>query len=111
MKIITPPQARAYVNHGRWVADCPVGCGSAMKLDPGEVSFYCPECHTISSVDWPQNADDIWEELQKRVNPKTRNWYPEDHDVAVRGRLPHGQTVKELAEEREEHEQWPGQLP
>jgi hypothetical protein len=75
------------------------------------VSFACPECYTMSSVDWPTNAQEIWEELEKRDNPRTRNWYPEDHEVAVRGNIPHGQSVKELAEEREEFEQWHGQLP
>lgn len=111
MRLITPPQARAYVNHGRWVADCPVGCGGALSLNWGEVNFYCPECHTITPVEWPPNVDEIMEELEKRVNPRTRNWFPKDHEVAVRGSIPHGQTVEELREEREENESWPGQLP
>jgi hypothetical protein len=103
-------QARAYVNHGRWVADCPVDCGAALKLDNGQTSFACPECMTISSIDWPANVAGIWEALLERRNPKTRNWYPPDHPLAIKGGLPHGQTVKDLEAETEEHESWPGQL-
>jgi hypothetical protein len=111
MSRIITLQARAYVNHGRWVADCPVDCGAALRLDWGEVNFYCPECMTISTVDWPVNVSGIWDALAKRRNPKTRNWYPPEHPVALKGNIPHGQTVRDLEDETKEFESWPGQLP
>jgi hypothetical protein len=105
------PLARAYVNHGRWVADCPVDCGAALDLRWGDVNFYCPECMTISPVEWPKNVDGIEDALSKRRNPKTRNWYPPEHPVAMGANLPHGQTVKELEEETKENEPWFGPHP
>jgi hypothetical protein len=101
--------ARAYMNHGRWVADCPMDCGAALKLDSDQGAFQCPECMTISSVDWPKNVGGIWDALGKRRNPKTRNWYPPEHPIALRGNLPHGQTVRDLEAETKENESWPGQ--
>lgn len=101
MSLITN-RARAYVNHGRWVADCPIGCGCALELQPGQMLFPCPECKTISETDWPENADEIWDALQKRIMPRTRNWYPSGHEVALRGGIAHGQTVKELEDEAAE---------
>lgn len=101
-RIITG-MARAYVNYGRWVADCPVDCGCALALQPGQAIFSCVECHTVTQIDWPGNPDEIWEALSKRPAPRTRNWYPEGHDLAVRANVPHGQTVKELEDETAEH--------
>jgi hypothetical protein len=95
--------ARAYVNHGRWVADCPIECGSALNLDPGQILFACVECHSISHIDWPTNADEIWEALQERPFNKVRHWYPRQHDLAVRAGIPHGQTPEELRQEARDH--------
>lgn len=96
-------RARAYVNFGRWVADCPAGCGSARQLASHEAMFACGECHTISPIEWPDQADEIWEALQKRKFPKNRNWYPAEHDVALAAGAPHGQSAKELDEETHEN--------
>lgn len=98
MGIITS-RARAYVNHGRWIAECPVDCGCALKLKPGQAAFHCPECGTLSDIEWPGNSDEIWEVLNKRIAKKHRNWFPSGHTLALRGGLPHGQTVEELEEE------------
>ncbi|MEU8683134.1 hypothetical protein [Streptomyces sp. NPDC048611] len=92
-------RARAYINHGRWVADCPTGCGSARKLEAGDFALPCSECKAISEVEWPADPDAIWSALLKRPFPKNRNWYPEGHPIAVRARLPHGQTVSQLEDE------------
>jgi hypothetical protein len=102
--LYTPAQARAYVNHGRWIADCPCECGSALSLEPRQSSYHCPECKWIGVVDWPDNADDIMEALEQRRIPRTRNWFPDGHVLAVRSNTPHGQTVKQLIEETEENE-------
>ena len=95
--------ARAYVNYGRWVADCPVECGCALELKPRQMTFACVECHTVTQVEWPDNPDEIWEALSERPAPRTRNWYPKDHDLALRANLPHGQTVQDLRDETVAH--------
>jgi hypothetical protein len=105
MTLIKPAQARAYVNHGRWVADCPTGCGSALQLDPGQETFACVECHTISSVDWPKDPDGIWDALSERPLKHNRNWFPKDHELALRAGKPHGQTVKQLRQETADHQE------
>lgn len=101
----------AYVNHGRWIADCPIDCGGAQELDNGQTMFACKECYQMSEVEWPKDPGGIWEALAKRVNPKNRNWYPKGQPVAVKANLPQGQSVKDLLDEQaaEEAESWPGQ--
>jgi hypothetical protein len=104
------PKARAYHNHGRWIADCPrPGCTNAQALDPGQWQFDCgalpsglrtPDgCNLISDVEWPGNAAEITAELARRPVPSTRNWFPAEHELAVRAGCPHGQSVKHLADE------------
>jgi hypothetical protein len=68
-------------------------------------SFYlCSNCgYATDRIVWPRREHDILELLQKRPIPQTRNWYPKDHPVAVKFRIPHGQTLAELAAENEEH--------
>lgn len=102
--LLTPAEARAYVNHGRWLADCPRDCGGALQLDPKQTNFHCRECKWIGGIEWPDNADEIMEALEERVVPKTRNWFPSGHTLALRSSTPHGQTVKQLMEETEENE-------
>lgn len=96
-------RALAYVNFGRWVADCPLECGSASALEPHQQTYHCIECGHIGPVEWPKDADEIWEALGKRRFPKNRNWYPQDHPVALAAHCPHGQTPKELEAETIEH--------
>lgn len=105
MSTLITNNARAYVNHGRWVADCPFDCGSARKLEPGEYVFQCSECLSVSRVEWPSNADDIWEALAERRAPKFRNWFPSNHTLALRSGTPHGQTPAELREEADAHKE------
>ena len=112
--------ARAYVYSGDWVADCPRGCGGVEHLfdranprDPlsprvvPKTEFHCSYCKLGQAetvrIDWPPNMNDIMTVLMLRPVPHNRNWYPKDHDVALRYRLPHGQTVDELREENREH--------
>lgn len=99
-------RARAYVNWGRWVADCTRPyCNSAAKLDPGQPVFYCAECRQIADIDWPTDAEEIWSELERRPVPGTRNWFPAGHELALRSGRPHGQTVAELRAETLEHQE------
>ncbi len=108
--------ARAYVYSGDWVADCPRGCGGVEHCfdrtnprDPASPrlrrrhEFRCSYCHMIAPIDWPSEMAAIMEVLMLRPVPHNRNWYPKDHDVALRFRIPHGQTVDELRAENREH--------
>lgn len=100
--------ARARVNHGRWIADCPRRyCANAMRLEPRQAMFHCGGeggCRMVADIEWPANADDIWQALLERPVPTTRNWYPNGHVEAAKLGLPHGQTADELRAEQREHE-------
>jgi hypothetical protein len=72
----------AYVNHGRWVADCPSeGCGGALELAQ-LASFLCPAClnagsgHQWQPVRWPPEQPDIEAVLGVRPLLSNRNWRP-----------------------------------
>jgi hypothetical protein len=95
--------ARARVNHGRWIADCPRRyCANAVRLQPRQGSFHCSGeggCQLVVPIEWPLDAEEIWAVLGERPVPSTRNWYPPSHVEAVRLGLPHGQTPADLREE------------
>ncbi|MFC5744839.1 hypothetical protein [Actinomadura rugatobispora] len=98
--------ARAYVNHGRWVAGCPREfCTNALELQPRQARFSCttvPDgCGLDAPIEWPPDADDIWAALMRRPVPATRNWFPTGHELAVRAGCPHGQTAADLLAEGE----------
>ena len=72
----------AYVNHGRWVADCPA-CRVGLQLPRGVfqvkaefvfVGDLCLACQTPLQVVWPADVDLIDEALKDRplIN---RNWW------------------------------------
>ncbi len=109
-------RARAYVYGGDWIADCPRPCGNAEHLfrrtDPGRpdsprlvpvTEFTCSYCRLTAPVEWPKNMPEIMEVLALRPVPHTRNWYPKDHEGAIRFRVPHGQSVADLKEENAAH--------
>ena len=107
-------EARAYVYSGDWVADCPrAGCGNVEHLQrpsrmngPRDVPvpFYlCSHCGAQAPISWPDDRLGIYAVLSRRPVPHNRNWYPKDHPVAVAFRLPHGQSVRDLESENEEH--------
>lgn len=96
-------KALAYVNFGRWIADCPMDCGSALQLTNGQGVYHCGECGFTTEVDWPNNAGDIWEALSVRPAKRNRNWFPTGHPLALRSFSPHGQTPQELRDETEEN--------
>lgn len=106
--------ARAYMYAGDWVADCPrEGCANVEFLytaarinGPKTIRkpFYqCSYCGAQAEIDWPRREHEIMAVLSKRPIPGTRNWYPRDHEMAIRFRIPHGQSIKELEDENEEH--------
>lgn len=63
----------AYVNHGRWVADCP--CGGAELVAEGR-RMVCGSCGLNSPVTFPANTDEIERVLHERRDTAARNWYP-----------------------------------
>lgn len=102
-------RAIAYVNHGRWCADCPRPyCSNAVKLEPGQTTFHCggvDGCKLIAELEWPVGAGEIWEALAERPVPGTRNWAPAGHRQALVTGHPNGQTVAQLRDETREHEE------
>lgn len=112
--------ARAYVYSGDWVADCPrvdtfsgKGCGGVEFLyvqsrmngprDQRRSFFACSFCGHQAPIEWPDNEHEILQVLSLRPLPSTRNWYPQDHPVAVNFHVPHGQSVRDLLDENEAH--------
>lgn len=66
--VISPRQLIAYVNDGRWIADCP-HCRAGMMLDPEWTRFPClgAGCYRLySDVLWPPNVRAIEEALYRR---------------------------------------------
>jgi len=86
---------QAYVNWGRWVADCPHCRGGAMVVSRVDPVFWCVKCgmrgHPWRSVAFPGNADDIEALLVMRPDMANRNWRP-------------GETVDGLRRENIEHD-------
>lgn len=68
-----------------------------------KTGFQCSSCAMSAEIAWPANADIIAAVLSRRPVPHTRNWYPDGHPVAVRARIPHGQTPDDLLNENIEH--------
>ena len=98
---MTGLRALTFVNHGRWIAHCPMpGCPNAehfgKDLSTGHVGgltgarFRCAHCAWVGPAEWPPNVDDIDRLLRQRPVPATRNWMP-------------GETVHDLLAENIEH--------
>lgn len=101
-------RAYAYVNHGRWVANCPRRhCANAEALAPKQATFHCSNCKLLAEVAWPTDPDAITEALVCRPVPQTRNWAPAGHRQAVAAGAPDGQSVADLVAETHEYEETP----
>lgn len=110
------PVARAYIYSGEWVGDCPRdGCANVEylwetlrpkgpRVRP-KAFFACSHCGEQGTIDWP--PPDFMVEamavLMLRPLPNTRNWYPRDHETAVRFHLEHGQSIDDLRQENADH--------
>jgi len=75
----------AYVNHGRWVADCPE-CNVGLQLPRGAyqvkaefvmIREECVTCSAPTRVVWPDDPDSIDTALKDRPQIN-RNWYPHE---------------------------------
>jgi hypothetical protein len=66
----------AYVNHGRWVADC--ACNGGELVAPGE-RMLCGSCGAWNTVTFPgpKTRTNIEAALQLRP-PFHQNWYPDE---------------------------------
>lgn len=93
------PTTHAYLNHGRWVADCPGGCNCALRLEPGS-DYDCSPIHAKSptgscclamksAVIWPDNIAEIEAAVRQRP-ARNQNWQP-------------GETIALLEAENAEH--------
>ena len=67
----------AYINHGRWVADC-AKCPGAERVDPDDDFFACLSCGVVSDTTFPtaKERDAIEKALCLRSLDVTRNWLP-----------------------------------
>ena len=84
----TEPQ-RAYVNHGRWVVDCPTCKGAGLTSRTMKVSC-CFDCgHVCTKITFPKQAKKIEEALLERLDPASRNWTTE--------------SLKDLLQENKDH--------
>lgn len=91
---------QAYVNHGRWIAECP-DCNGAQIMSETERRFWCLSCGNAAinfawrHVRLPRDRDDIESTLMLRPAARpdkaiTRNWNA-------------GETVEELEQENASH--------
>ncbi len=77
----------AYVNHGRWIADCPHGDGGALMVDIHVLRFICPRCANWRvdgkwhEIILPEDFHEIERLLELRPDIMSRNWRsPESMD-------------------------------
>ena len=77
----------AYINDGRWVADCPAGCGGALVVSERQPIFICADCGSPENGDnwyavaFPAQKTSIERVLLKRParapdRAHTRHWLP-----------------------------------
>lgn len=66
----------AYINRGRWVADCPV-CLAGIACTPAYPRGCCLECGLLYTIRFPPRRGDI-EQLLLRRPVVNRNWWPHE---------------------------------
>jgi hypothetical protein len=72
----------ASINHGRWIAECPIaGCGAAYIADSTDPLFICYQCgRGWYTVIFPPQKTAIEQLLLRRPrvgnHPSSRNWIP-----------------------------------
>ena len=87
----------AYMNHGRWVADC--SCNNGILVRPANREAWCSLCHTESGIRWPDDPDAIERTLSARP-PLNRNWVPgETTEKLLSENIIHGtQPIDDISE-------------
>lgn len=94
------PVAVARVEYGRWLADCPFGCGGAEVVSLERPVFFCCECrnaavgHQMVRVQCPVETTRAEGEeiLLARPDVRNRHWH-----------LDRGESVADLAAENKAH--------
>jgi hypothetical protein len=98
-------RALAYLNHGRWVVDCPAdGCTDARAVYASDTqrltSDVCARGHPIEIVMPDEQAErQIVAAVSERRDDADRAWYPAGHRRAILQGFPTGQSVADLHEE------------
>ena len=79
----------AYVNHGRWVADCV--CNGAEIVGPG-LEMLCGSCGARNTVKFPgPSTRDKIESVLLQREPLRQNWYTDETvDELVAQNIEHG---------------------
>lgn len=69
-------KVEAYINHGRWIGDCPE-CPAAQIVDPDDPRMLCPNCgggwFTVVFPP-PKKKAEIEEQLLRVPRQENRNW-------------------------------------
>ncbi len=80
---------RVYVNHGRWIAECP-GCRGAQYASRTDRRFYCVDCLNAWNAGawartlWPDDASlAVIEDLLCRRHVENRHWLPSESLAAL----------------------------
>ena len=83
---------RAYVNHGRWVADCPACNGGVLGPNPQDGGTApCLDCGHLYTIAYPQEWRAIQALLVRRPRMENRNWRPGETCALLRAEnLEHG---------------------
>ena len=79
----------AYVNHNRWVADCPCGGAELVNDQP----MLCGSCGVEHTVSYPAERRSIETLLNHRLEPNTRNWKGETVDTLKAENIRHGESI------------------
>ena len=77
----------ARLDAGRWIADCPMGCGGAEKVSQADPVFLCLSCGSDEKwwpVAFPKTIKAIERELTKRADPHAWTWRPGEGMAALR---------------------------
>ncbi len=72
----SPEPTKAYVNHGRWVADC-AWCKTGMLTRPEWGVAYCGECgarYHKDHVAFPEEHEALETALLSRLRREQQNW-------------------------------------
>ena len=87
------PEAFAYVNRGRWVVNCPFGCGRSQAASEDDRWFYCcghESCfnrdvqHRAVPVVWPPPEDQAVIERVLLHRPiENQNWFADEPIVML----------------------------
>lgn len=109
-------KAAAYLNHGRWVADCPEAhCTDARAVYPEDadgnpsparvLNQVCKAGHAFT-IEMPPAALEaqLVAAVSERLSQHRMNWFPKNHPLALLLGAPHGQTIRQLREEAERGE-------